>query len=72
MNCDRCGRRQRARHELPGPPPELVCCACFGCPEAGANTWWRTGMCAEARDLEYLIQDLDLTFLPVSPPEEAD
>ena len=72
MTCDRCGRRQRARHELSGPPPELVCCACFGCPEAADNTWWRTGMCAEARDLEYLINDLDLTSLPVSPPEEND
>ena len=72
MTCDRCGRRQRARHELSGPPPELVCCACFGCPEAADATWWRTGMCAEARDLEYLINDLDLTSLPVSPPEEND
>ena len=72
MTCDRCGRRQRARHELSGPPPELVCCACFGCPEAADSTWWRTGMCAEARDLEYLINDLDLTSLPVSPPEEND
>ena len=71
MNCDRCGRRQRARHELSGPPPELVCCACFGCPEAAANTWWRTGMCAEARDLEDLIRDLDLT-LYIPAPEEND
>ena len=71
MNCDRCGRWQNARHELPGPPPELVCCACNGCPEAGANTWWRTGQCAEARDLEELIRDLDLRrYIP--PPEETD
>ena len=71
MKCDRCGRHQRARHELSGPPPELVCCACFGCREAANNPLWRTGMCAEARELEDLIRDLDFP-LYIPPPEETD
>lgn len=70
MNCERCGRHQRAMHDLSDQGGGLICCRCYGGCES-AN-WWDYGQCPEVRDADHLARNLQLgEFLP-APESRSD